>query len=185
MKKLLIIAALLALASCTHLDRKIKLDFSQNPKKSNFGSGIKTSVNVIDERLDKNKIGSKEFCDNKKITLSSEENIAQLFKKKIDESLKQKGFSSGGDRLIEVHIQQFNYKAECGFLGKAEAEIALQISITNTKTNLKVTRDFELKNDSKHFIIPLAATDEKIINELLEDMMDNILENEALLKNLL
>lgn len=185
MKKIILAAALLALASCTHLDRKVKLDFSANPKKSNFGSGIKVDVAVIDERLDKNKIGSKEFCDNKKITLSSAENIADLLKKKISESLKQEGFEKGGERIVEVRIEQFDYKAECGFLGKSDAEISLKISVINSKTNMKVTRNFELKVNGKHFIIPLEATDDKIINDLLEDMMENILENEALLKNLL
>lgn len=184
MKKLLIVASLFTLISCTHQDKKIRLDFSLEDKKSNIGNGVKLNLVVIDDRLENNFIGTKEYCDNEKITISTEQNLAELLKKKISDNLLQKGFVGGNDKLVEIHIAQLQYMAECGFLvGKSKGDVMIKVSVIDPKSGAKITRDFEVSLSNKHFILPLAATDEKIINDLLEVVVKDILDNDMLLRN--
>ncbi len=184
MKKLLIILSLLTVISCANKDKKIRFDFSVDTKKSNIGNGAKLDLAVFDDRLENASIGSKEYCDNKKITISTDQNLAELLQKKISDSLLQKGFKQGNDRLIEIHIEHLQYKAECGFiLGKSQAEVAIKVSVKDPKSNAKIIKDFELSLSNKHFILPLITTDEKIINDLLETVIKDILDNNILLKN--
>lgn len=185
MKKILSLLLLVAIASCTHVDRTLKVNFNSDLNKSNFGSEIKVSVKVVDDRMDKKLLGTKEYCDGKKVKITSAENVADLLRKKILNSLLQEGFKEGNDRTIEVHIQQLNYKASCSLIGKSDAQMTLSVIVNNSKTNTKTTRDFDLTSENKHFIIPLAETDEKNINGLFSEMMETILSNEAFLKSLL
>ena len=185
MKKLLILISLLTLISCTNKDKKIRLDFSIHDKKSNIGNEVKIRLAVVDDRLENNFIGTKEYCDNGKINITTQQNLAELLKQKISDNLLQKGFKNGNDKLIEIHIEQLQYKAECGFLlGKSEAEVAIKVTITDVKSGAKITKNFEVSANNKHFILPLASTDEKVVNDILEVVVEDILNNNALLKNL-
>jgi uncharacterized lipoprotein YajG len=184
MKKLLIVASLFTLISCTHQDKNIRLDFLPEDMKSNIGNGVKLNLTVIDDRLETKFIGTKEYCDNEKISIYSEQNLAALLKKKIRDNLLQKGFVGGNDKIIEIRIKQLQYKAECGFLvGKSKGDVMIKVSAIDPKNGAKITRDFEVSLNNKHFILPLAATDEKIINDLLEVVVKDILDNDMLLRN--
>ncbi len=184
MKKTLIIISLLTLISCTHQDQKTRLDFSFDGKKSNIGSDTKIDLTVFDERLENGFIGTKEFCDGKKITIGSEQNLAELLKKKINAEFYKKGFKQGSDKLVEIHIQNLKYKAECGFLlGKSSANFQIKVLVTNNKTGSKATKNFELSLNNKHFILPLESTDDDTINDLIEEVIGDFLEDDILLRN--
>ena len=184
MKKLLMAATVLALSSsCTYYDKLVKFNLNFEDKKSDVGNNKGLDLAVHDDRLKPSFIGTKEFCDNKKININTEQNLAELLKKKIDENLSQKGFKKGNDRLVEIHLEQLQYKAECGFLlGKSKADVVIRVAVTNPLLNTTMTKTFELSSNNKHFIIPLSATDEKIINDVLEEVVQDILNHDMLVR---
>jgi uncharacterized lipoprotein YajG len=184
MKKLLIITALLTTISCNHVDQKVRLAFSFDEKKSNIGNDVGVNLTVFDDRSEKNFIGSKEFCDNQKISLTNDQNLVELLKKEVNEQLLRKGFKQGNDKMVELRIQHLKYKASCGFiLGKSETSILIRAIVTNAKTGKKVTKDFELSLNGKHFIIPLASTDASSINDVLDELAAKILDDDMIVRN--
>lgn len=184
MKKFLLIAALLATISCSHQNQKITLDLYFDEKKSNIGNGSAIDVVVFDDRINKEIIGKKIFGD-EKITISPEQNLALLLEQKIKENLGRKGFSQGGDKIIEIRIETLEYQARRRFfIGTSKANGLLKVVVSNIKTGEKFTKNFTLTVKNKHFIAPLASTDANTINELLQELVQDILSDKAILKNL-
>ena len=184
MKKLLIIISLFTLISCTHQDQNIRLDFSFDEKKSNIGNGVGINVAVVDNRSETKFLGSKEFCDAQQISIISEQNLAEIVKKEIDNQLLRKGFRQGDDKLVEIQIQQLKYEAQCGIiLGKSKADILVTVTVTTPRVGGKITKNFNISLDNKHFIIPLAGTDAKTINNLIKEVVENILDDDMILRN--
>jgi len=184
MKKLLTILALTTLFSCTHQDQKVRLDLSLNVEKSNIGNDVGINLMVFDDRLEKGFIGSKEHCDNQKINITLEQNLAELLKKQMISLLMKKGFRQGSDRIIELHIQELQYKAICSFMiGKSEANILIRVVSIDPKTNRKNTKDFQLSLNGKHFIIPLESSDANAINEIFNEILAKILDDDVILRN--
>jgi len=183
MKKFLLIATLLAAASCTHHDQKIKLDLSFDAKKSAIGIDSSLELRVFDDRKNKEIIGQKEFGD-EKINLTLDQNLVKFLQEKISEHLLEKGFKIGRDKSMEIHITAFKYKASRGFvIGKSDAKIAASVIVKNNKNGEELTKNFLLTLSGKHFIVPLASTDQEIINSLLQETIRDILEDSTLFES--
>jgi uncharacterized lipoprotein YajG len=185
MKKLLMIAVLFTLASCVYPNQKVKLNFSSiNGGASNIGNGTGIILEVFDDASGSGYIGNKTYCNNQKITIATQQNLAEMLKEKIRDGLYNKGFIQGGDKLITIRISRLKYKAECGFfLGRSEADISVKVLVTNLKTGVKITKNYERFTNNKHFIIPLASTDARIINDLVEEVIEDVLEDNMLFMN--
>ncbi len=184
MKKLLI-ASLFIAASCTHENQNVAFNLRFNHEKSNVGNNAGIDVTVIDDRLNQNIIGSKQFSADEKVQIISEDNIAALIKAQINAFLEAKGFKRGNAKLVEVHIEKLQYSAKRGFpVGNSEGEASLKVVVTNTKTKTIFTKNFNLSLNNKHFIAPLESTDSATINSLLQDIISDVVNNNELIKNL-
>lgn len=184
MKKFLLIASLLATISCTHQNQSIKLDISFDEKKSNIGNGSAIDVVVFDDRANREIIGKKVFGD-EKITISPEQNLALLLEQKIKDNLSRKGFVQGGDKIVEIHIESLEYLARRRFfIGTSKANGELKVIVSNVRSGERFTKNFTLAVKNKHFIAPLTSTDANTINEVLQELVQDILNDKAVLKNL-
>lgn len=185
MKKLFIAATLLLLTSCTHQNQHMRFNISLKEAKSNIGNGTKIDLIVFDERSDDGVIGTKEFSHDEKIKIINEENIAILLTKKINQNLMEKGFAKGTGKTLEIHIEKLHYQAKREFfVGSSEAEAAIKVVVKNGKDKSTFTKNFSLSLSGKHFIAPLESTDAATINNLLQEITQDILNNEELLKTL-
>lgn len=185
MKKLLAVATFFILISCSHQNQKVSFNLSFNDNKLSVENGSGINIAVIDDRLEKKILGTKEFCNDDKITISSDENLTELLQQKISENLAQKGFKKGRDKVLAIHLSNLQYSAKCGLIiGKSSADIAIKVVITDYKSGSEITKNFDLSLNSKHLFRPLESTDSQTINNLLQEMVSDILKDEALLKNL-
>lgn len=185
MKKLLAVATFFILISCSHQNQKVSFNLSFNDNKLSVENGSGINIAVIDDRLEKKILGTKEFCNDDKITISSDENLTELLQQKISENLAQKGFKKGRDKVLAIHLSNLQYSAKCGLIiGKSNADIAIKVVITDYKSGSEITKNFDLFLNSKHLFRPLESTDSQTINNLLQEMVSDILKDEALLKNL-
>ena len=184
MKKLLLVTSLLAVISCSHKNQQVRLDVFLEEKKSNFGNSVALDVAVLDDRMNKEIIGRKTFGD-EKINISSEQNLVHYLQKLVNDSLAQKGFTKGKDKIVELRIESLHYEARRRFfIGTSKAEGSFRVTVSNVKTGEKFTKNFNLALKNKHFIAPLEATDSETINNLLQELIQDVLSDEALLKNL-
>lgn len=179
-----VLSALLAF-SCTHQDQNVKLNLnisniekiSPNPTKSVF-------VEVVDTRSEPEILGSKTFGD-EKIKISTEDNIAKLLNEQISKNLVEKGFKNGREKLVQISIESFNYKAERHFLiGNSSANVVAKVVINDTKNREKFSKKFNLSIKRKHFIAPLEKTDSETINKILRDVALEILDDSAIIERL-
>ncbi len=181
MKKFLLTTSLLAIISCSQTDQNVRFYLSLNEKQSNIGAGRELKFEVVDDRVEKEFIGNKEFCDGQKVNILNEQNLAKILKKEIDNQLMQRGFKKGESKIVELHIERLKYKTDCGwFIGKSEAEILLKLVVIDSKTGNKITKNFTLSNNGSHFMRSLASTDSSILNDLLQEVVENVLEDESL-----
>ncbi|MDX2082362.1 MAG: YajG family lipoprotein [Rickettsiales bacterium] len=182
MKKLLLFFALISAVSCSHENQKINFDLNLDNQKSNIGNGTKLDLQVFDDRLDKT-IGIKEFSSKEKITITSDDNLAIMLRRKINQSLISKGFDEGLDKIVEIHIKKLEYKAKRKFfIGSSKGEALITVIIKKPENSLTFTKNFSLYLDNKHFIAPLESTDRDIINNLLQEITQDILNSDELLK---
>jgi uncharacterized lipoprotein YajG len=136
----------------------------------------------MDDRIEPNFLGTKEYCNYDKISIINEQNLTDLVARKIEEDLSNKGFSKGDDKVVEVAIKKLQYESECNFfLGKSQAHVLIKVSVNNAKSKTKITKNFELSLKNKHFLIPLISTDINTINELLNEVIQDILDDKILL----
>ncbi len=184
MKKLLLATAILLLAACTHENQKMKFDITIDREKSDFDNVGAVSIVAFDERSQKEIIGNKTFGI-EKVTISSNDNLAELLRNKISENLAQKGFKKGFDKTVEIHLESVQYKAvRKFFIGTSEADSAIKIIVKNNKTGEKFTKNFALSVKGKHFLAPLESTDQETINTILRDTVLDILNDKSFLKSL-
>lgn len=186
MKKLLAVLILLTAISCAHQDQKINLTLNHlNENSIEEKNPTTIDLKVFDDRKNKEVIGSKEFNEDEKIYISSEENLAEFLQFKISKNLEKRGFLKGKEKLVEIRVKTFSYKAERHFfIGKSKADIALKVVVKNAKNGVTTTKDFALSVKRKHFIAPLESTDAKTINSILEEIVDDVLSDETLLQTL-
>ncbi len=186
MKKLLVISSLLlAISSCSYQTEKVKLNFAFEGEKINVGNNVKVKVTVLDKRSEKSDVlGNKKYCNGRKINIASEENLTNFLKETISKDLARKGFKAGSDRTMEVSIEELKYKSRCGFIGKSKGEISVMVKIKDANQTVKLTKNFSLSLNNKTFIISLAKTDEKLLNEMIDEVINNIIHDEALFKAL-
>jgi uncharacterized lipoprotein YajG len=185
MKKILILASLFVAASCTYTTQRVNLNFSFDDKKSGLGNNTVLDVAVIDDRMDKEILGKKKIGD-EEVNIVSEQNLAALLQKRIAENLVQRGFKQGKGKLVEFHIESLKYKAKRKFfIGKSEADTNFKVIVKNVRNGTTFTKNFNLSVKNKHFIMPLEATDANTINDLIQEVVENILNDESLLKSLI
>lgn len=185
MKKFITIAALIISVSCTHQNQNIDFNLHLTQAKSTIGNGSAVDLIVFDDRSENQVIGIKEFGADEKIKIISTQNIALLLTDQINNYLNANGFKKGSGKIMEVHIEKLHYLAKRGFfVGTSEGEAALRVVIRDAKNRLTFTKNFGLKLDGKHFIAPLESTDFATINSLLNDITQEVVNNQDLLKKL-
>lgn len=185
MKNFLLATALFLVVSCSHQNQKVSFNFFLDDQKSNVGNGAAIDLMVFDDRADDMLLGSKKFSAKEKVKIFSDENIALLLTKKINQNLLAKGFVKGTEKVFEIHIEKLQYQAQRGFpVGSSEGEAAFKVLVKNSKNKSTLTKNFNLKLDSKHFIMPLESTDSATLNSLLQEITQDILGNEELMKAL-
>lgn len=184
MKKILVFASLLVLFSCSYQTQKVKLDLSFDDKKSNIGNGLGIEVVAFDDRSQKEFVGIKKIGD-EEVKIVIEQNLSEILQKEISENLLRKGFKIGKEKLVEIHIESLKYKAKREFfIGTSKASGSIKMVVKNSKNNTKFTKNFDLSTKNKHFIMPLESTDGETINSIVQEIVENILSDEGLLKNL-
>lgn len=184
MKKLLLLIAFFTAVSCSHPDQKVKIKLFFGEQNSEIVSDSGIELTVIDSRSDKEIIGQKTFGD-EKINIKFEQDLAKLLHQKISDNLTARGLKFGKEKSLEFHIKTFVYTASRGFpLGKSHAEINLQIVLKNNRNGEKLTRNFSLTLNNKHFIAPLESTDAATINSLLQEAVSDVLNDGIILQNL-
>ncbi len=185
MKKFLLILPFLAAISCAHENQKVALNFDLKNQNSTIGSNKGVDLEVFDDRVNKQLLGKKKFSD-EEIQINADVNLAAFLQQKLLQNLMHRGFKNGRDKIIEVHIETMSYMAKRGFpIGVSKIDANLKVMVKDGKTGAKFTKNYGTTWDSKHFIVPLEATDAETINALLRDVAQEIVSDDSFLESLM
>lgn len=184
MKKILLILPFLAAISCVHPNQKVALNFDLNNQSSSIGSNKSIEVSVFDERVNKSLLGRKKFSA-EEIEINADVNVAAFLQQKIMQNLSRRGFKNGHDKIVEIHIETLSYMAKRGYpVGSSKIDARLKVMVQDSKTGAKFIKNYGTSWDSKHFIVPLEATDGETINALLRDVTQEIVSDDSFLESL-
>lgn len=185
MKKLITLFSLIFAISCSHQNQKVVLNFKIDNDKTVINSQKTFTLRVSDERHSKKVLGSKKFGTTK-VNVFTEDNLSEILSNQIKNSLVNKGLIEGNDKIIEVRIKTLKYKAKRGFpVGNSEAKAVIRVDVKDNKgKNKEFSKNYTLEFKNKHFISSFATTDEKNINNLLEELVSNMMQDKELLDNI-
>lgn len=184
MKKVILFLSLLTVMSCSYKDRQVNLGFDLGLKSSKYGKNVGIKVQVFDDRIDSNYVGSKRF-GSKTVNITSDESLTVFLRDKISRNLMLKGFSLGKDKLVEVHIQTFAYKAKRGVpVGNSKSKAVVNVVIKDQKTQKEFSKNYVASLTNEYFVSSLAYMDKRNINRLLEELVKDILQDDNLLSHL-
>lgn len=176
------IAGLFAGCAWVHQDATLKLDPAITP--SSIGRDATVAVKVLDQRRSKT-IGYRGL-DSKNATITTDQDVAALFRAKIVEGLSRKGFNAvpHGEqpgRPLTVEIRQIEYKTDMDFWkGIIQAEVA--ISAWSVREDASYERIYHGQRKDTTMEAPGAKTNERLINGAISDALQNLLEDERLIR---
>jgi|SRR6185369_2069458 uncharacterized lipoprotein YajG len=180
----LTVTTALVFAGCAwvHQDATLKLDPAITP--SSIGRDATVAVKVLDHRRSK-MIGYRGL-DSKNAEITTDQDIAALFQAKILEGLSRKGFKAVAygeqpGRSLTVEIRQIEYKTDMDFWkGIIQAEAAINAwSVGEDESYQRIYRG-QRKDTSME--APGAKTNERLINGAISDALQNLFEDERLIR---
>ncbi len=184
MKKILLVSTLLFAISCSHNDHIVGLDLDLEGRKVTNQHNRSVNVDVYDNRKDQSLLGSKTYSDKETITITAEQNIAKFLEKNMVKALEEKGFAKGSNVGLKIEIDAFEYSAKKWFFtGESTAKVRLRAVVATTE-DTRFTKNFELEVNNSHFFAPSNSQDAQIINALLEEVVQDILDDQAIIRAL-
>jgi uncharacterized lipoprotein YajG len=181
LKILLPLSIILFATSCVSDSQIIKADYEIDKNSSSIGEGISVEIEAFDNRRNSNLIGFKKFGD-KLIKVRNGQNIENILREKVALNLLQRGFTLGRENVMKIYLEHLDYSAKLGFIGKSEIKVSVKVEIEHAKNDKKFSKNYNLSGKRKHFITPLKSTDEKILNEILQEITYDIINDDEIIK---
>lgn len=124
-------------------------------------------------------IGYKKYDDNDLVYLTLNQNIMPVLRFELARGLRDRGFqiaSDDYDRILTIILEDFSYITKRGFLF-TEGKVYLKMRV---KSGL-YEKFYEITLENEHFLNSSLREDQKIINNLVRDVIISILNNKKLL----
>jgi uncharacterized lipoprotein YajG len=182
------VVAITGLSACAFSPQKAEIKPDLQVYASNIGQGKAVGVLVTDER-DSQDIGHRgSALINKAATISSEQNLAEVFRQAVFDGLKAKGFAptdsnkSTGPQL-KIEIRALDYSTSTGFwTGGVDTKAAIKAIVTNSGTTYE--NFYRSSNEERVVVVPTADHNTELINKVVNDVLSQLLADQALLGSL-
>jgi uncharacterized lipoprotein YajG len=180
--------ATVGLSACAFTPQKAEIQPSLQVYASDIGQGRAVGVLVTDERdtQDLGNRGSALFSKAAKI--SSDQNLAEVFRRALFDGLKAKGFaptdiSNSPDRQLKLEIRSLNYSTSTGFwTGGVDTKAAIKAIATNSGTSYE--NMYRSANEERVVVVPTAEHNTELLNKVVTDVLSKLFEDQTLLSEL-
>jgi uncharacterized lipoprotein YajG len=172
------------LTGCAWVSQTATLKLEPRTMPSKVGQGRTVAVRVLDRRPT-HTIGYRGL-DSKNAAITTDQNVADLFKEKLLESLAGKGFTAipydgAPGRLLVVEVRQIKYTTDMEFWkGIIQTEAELVASMV--KDGVKFEQFYLAERKETAVEAPSAKTNERLINSAVSGALQKLLEDERLLR---
>ena len=172
----------LLVSGCAFNPQTATLDPDVFVQASEMGKGQTVALRVVDDRTSE-EIGRRGMGMAK---ISVEQNLSQLIEEELTLGLEKKGFSvveydADAPRRLIVELRSIEYETSIGFWTggvhikgalKAEAEVGDQ----------EYSEFYRIENERRVLVNPTAEGNEKMINQGLTDLLNELFEDNDLFK---
>jgi uncharacterized lipoprotein YajG len=177
----LIATVLLNGCAWVHQDAALRLEPAVSPSK--VGNGAVVAVRVIDRRPTRT-IGFR-GVDSKNATITTSQDVAELFHASIVDGLTRKGFTAVSDgnrpqRLLSIEIRQIEYKTDMEFF-KGLVKVETLLNATCLKDGARFNQAYRGNREETTLEAPGAKTNERLINGAISDAVQSLLEDDRLI----
>jgi uncharacterized lipoprotein YajG len=186
MRHLLILSSLLLAFSCSYKNQTLDLHISPKGEFSKDAQGSNVFVTVFDYRDNTKIIGTKNYYQ-ESIELSSSKPLPDLLEGSINKTLETHGFELDQNRrYIDLHILKLDYNSKKGiFVGSSSGELKIQAVIKNYNQTKIFEKTFNLSLNRKHVVVSHLSTDQKTIESLLTETVEEILKDESIKEHII
>ena len=178
----LLITLTFACASCAVTPLEATLDPELQLPVTNIGNDTTVVMRVVDERPDSS-LGHRGVAY-KGAEITTDQDVGAVIYKSIAEGLKSNGFNPvpfTGDipTILSVDIRLLEYSTSMGFwTGGIHTKAALKITADNDG---KIYENFYRANNEKRvFFVPFADENEKLINAVAIDVLQQLFQDQEL-----
>ena len=171
-------------SACAFTPQKASLNPTIDLSESNIGNGKTVALKVIDERPEES-LGHRGSAFMKGAEITTDQDVASVIYEEISEALQKQGFSTvpfdeKEKRSLKVEIRLIEYYTSTGFwTGGVHTKSALKaIARNGVDTYDKLYR---VENEERVIFVPGAEHNEKIINTVIGDAIEEIFNDNQLL----
>ncbi len=183
-----VIISLIFLASCSYKNHKVDVDLKGKNVSSQIGEGVAVSISVADVRQEKI-VGKKIISYEKQVEVGINQDLERIIYQRIANNLSSRGFAvknNNVDKIIGIHINNLFYESKKGILiGNSKIKVEIQVSIKDQKSKKIFTKKYGINSGRSHFVVSSKKADAKIINDILQEVVNDILTDDAFLQNLI
>jgi uncharacterized lipoprotein YajG len=177
----------IGLSACAYVPQKAEIKPEMQVYSSDVGQGKSVIVLVTDER-DTPDLGHRGGAIGTAATISSDQDLTQVFKQAVFDGLKSKGFAptdnnTSGGRQLKIEIRSLNYSTSTGFwTGGVDTKGAIKAIVTNSGTSYE--KVYRASNEERVVFVPTAKHNADLLNKVVNDILTQLFADQSLLANL-
>ncbi len=180
---LIFIVIILMTGGCAYMSHDVTIDPHYTASSAVTGQNRPVSLEVVDEREDQD-IGRRTDMYGMGALITNEQDVADVFRSKISEALKAKGFeANSADTFpkLKVEVRAIKYTTSAGIMrGGFLARSAIKIIAKNgSETYEKMYRS---SVEKKKFFLPFADSNRTQINDSINEVLEKFFQDESLFK---
>lgn len=178
-------SALCLMTACAFNPQQVNLSPAIGNSTSDVGKGITVAVKVADERATKH-LGYRGFAYGNAAQITAKQDVAAVVRDTLVASLERKGFkvTAYDDRyrpnlVFEVRLLEY-VSTQNLFTFTIRVNSTIKATARNNKEAFEKT--YRAENSEDVAIVPTAEANERWINKVFSDILNQIVEDEALYK---
>ena len=168
---------LLFFSGCAYIPQEATLVPSVSVIPSNIGNDLEVSIKVVDERPTES-LGNRGSAVVKGAEITTTQDLAAIIKDEIFKGLKNMGFNpldykEEFPRRIVIELRLLEYSTSTGFwTGGVHLKGALKAMASNQDENYE--NFYRIEKEKRVVFVPGAKANEKIINEGLTELLQEL-----------
>ena len=184
MKRFVIWTGLLGLCGCAWVHQTATLSLQPQVAPSHIGAGSMVAVRVIDKRP--SKIIGYRGLDSKNAEITTDQDVAALFRQAVIAGLGQKGFDAQPydgqrDSVLTVEIREIAYTTDME-MWKGIVQTKAVLHALALRRSAAFSEAYTSQTKETAIEAPRASTNERIINTAISEVVQRLVEDERLLQ---
>lgn len=185
LRNILLAAACALVSACAFSPQTADIAPTVNIVPSQVGDGVTVAVRVVDERPSKS-LGRRGTAYGAAAEITAAQDLALVIQREVVKALEQKGFvttdySDGSDTRLTVEIRLLEYSTSQGFW-TGGVHIQGTLKAVAAREGRYFDKIYRSSKEERVGVVPTAQTNEEWINSALGDVLQQMLDDDELIR---